>query len=197
MTKEIEEWRYSHSSNIGLSKTKQVFYYYSNLGNCKKVYYDGREIIFTPKYKGRDGERIYLTIVKLFPEICGVWYEGCQVDHINTIIFDNRACNLRCCSAKENMNNSLTRLHCSIAMKERQERGVYKNCHRNHTTWNKGKQNIKESKPVNQYSLDGKFIRTWPSIREVYRQLGYFSGSISACCLGKQKSSYGFIWEYA
>lgn len=56
--------------------------------------------------------------------------------------------------------------------------------------------NGKKAKSVLQYSLDGTFIRKWSSMSEVTRQLGYKQGGISACCLGKTKQSYGFIWKY-
>lgn len=57
--------------------------------------------------------------------------------------------------------------------------------------------NGRTSKRVFQYALDGTFIREWPSTQEVERRLGYFSGNISNCCLGKQKTAYNYIWKYA
>lgn len=47
-------------------------------------------------------------VAQAFPEICGEWFEGCTVDHINTITTDNRAENLRVVSLKDNINNHLT-----------------------------------------------------------------------------------------
>ena len=52
------------------------------------------------------------------------------------------------------------------------------------------------SKTVYQYSLDGTFIRDWPSVTEVQRQLGYCQTPIRECCYGKYKTSHGFIWSY-
>lgn len=53
------------------------------------------------------------------------------------------------------------------------------------------------AKPVNQYNLDGRFIRNWDCIMDIQYSLGFNSGNISLCCRGKQKSAYGFIWRYA
>lgn len=52
------------------------------------------------------------------------------------------------------------------------------------------------SKVILQYSIDGEFIREWPSGKEVQRQLGFAQTNISACCLGKYKQAYGYIWKY-
>jgi len=60
----------------------------------------------------------------------------------------------------------------------------------------KGKINNSLSKQVNQYSLDGIFIKTFQSTNEVQRQLGYAQSAISLCCNGKRKTAYGFIWRY-
>ena len=60
---------------------------------------------------------------------------------------------------------------------------------------NKGKINIKRSKPVLQFTLDGEFIREWISANEAGRN-GYDFRNVSACCLGKRKSAYGFKWCY-
>ncbi len=136
----MEIWKYSHTTTIGCKKSEEVQYYYSNKGRCKKVK-GGIEYISEPKYKGRNGERIYITIAKLFPEICGEWYNGCEVDHIDTDRFNNRADNLRVCTPKENMNNPLTKEHCSMAMKKRIKDGVYKSVQnklKGRTAWNKG-----------------------------------------------------------
>ena len=65
--------------------------------------------------------------------------------------------------------------------------------------WMSPKQNTRysQSKPINQFTLDGKFIRTWECIREVQYQLGYNQSFISKCCRGIYKTAYGFLWRYA
>lgn len=56
--------------------------------------------------------------------------------------------------------------------------------------------NGKLSKPVYQYTLDGTFVREWPSLKEIYRQTGWYFANISACCRGERKSAYGYVWSY-
>ena len=52
-----------------------------------------------------------------------------------------------------------------------------------------------KSKKVLQFTLDGEFIREWPSIMECERN-GFDKGAVWRCCNGKQKSAYGYIWRY-
>lgn len=55
--------------------------------------------------------------------------------------------------------------------------------------------NGKCSKPVLQFTLDGEFVKEWPSVMECERN-GFNHSSVSACCRGEQKSAYGFLWQY-
>lgn len=50
---------------------------------------------------------------------------------------------------------------------------------------------------VIQLDLDGNIIDKWISITEVQRCLNYKKSFISDCCRGKQKSAYGYRWQYA
>ena len=69
----------------------------------------------------------------------------------------------------------------------------------NHGTRNeraaKANTNGKCSKPVLQFTLDGEFIREWPSVMECERN-GFDQSNVSACCRGRIKSAYGYIWKY-
>lgn len=56
--------------------------------------------------------------------------------------------------------------------------------------------NGKLSKIVYQYDLKGDLIRRWESTKEIERKLKYKNQSISACCLLKQATAYGYIWRY-
>lgn len=56
---------------------------------------------------------------------------------------------------------------------------------------------LKRQKPVNQYSINGEFIKTWDSARSIQNATGYFESNINKCCNGKIKSYKGFVWSYA
>ena len=52
-------------------------------------------------------------------------------------------------------------------------------------------------KPIDQFDLQGNFIKTWDSAVIAEQELNLSSGGISACCRGKQKKAFGFIWKFA
>lgn len=61
---------------------------------------------------------------------------------------------------------------------------------------NFGKMNATSSKSVLQFTKTGEFVKEWPSVSEINRQLGYNISSISHCCLGRIKTSHNYIWKY-
>lgn len=97
-----------------------------------------------------------------------------EVNHMDENKMNDRVRNLEWCDEKYNCNYGT-----------RNERIIKK------------QQNRKDcSKTVLQYSLDGEFIKEWPSSMEIQRQLGFCRVSINYCCQGKTKQAYGFIWKY-
>lgn len=50
-------------------------------------------------------------------------------------------------------------------------------------------------KKIDQYSLDGKFIKTWNSGAELAKN-GFNNVNICSCCNGLRKTSKGYIWKY-
>lgn len=54
----------------------------------------------------------------------------------------------------------------------------------------------KMSKKVNQYTLEGVYIKTWKSISSVKEEGKIVTSHITACCKGKINSIGGFMWRY-
>lgn len=54
-------------------------------------------------------------------------------------------------------------------------------------------------KRINQYDLNGNFIKTWDTIKSANVSLnnGKYTCNISLCLKGKTKTAYGYIWRYA
>lgn len=116
---------------------------------------------------------IHRVVARAFPEICGEWFEGCQVNHKNECKWDNRACNLEVCTAKYNSNYGSHGEKISKACKNRLD------C----------------SKRVAQ-KLNGKIIAVFESQKEAERQTGLDHAHISRCCLGKQITHGGYEWSF-
>lgn len=51
---------------------------------------------------------------------------------------------------------------------------------------------LKRRLPVHQYTLCGKFIKEWPSLKSIPKEFGYVRG----CLKGEQYQAGGFYWEY-
>ena len=60
------------------------------------------------------------------------------------------------------------------------------------------KHNLIKTKKVNQYSLDGKLIKTFKSVREAERETGILHNNISKCCnnIPWYKTAGGYKWSF-
>lgn len=50
--------------------------------------------------------------------------------------------------------------------------------------------------PINQYTKNGDFVNTYPTIAEASRQTGIHESGIGNCIKGRAKSAGGYVWKF-
>ena len=65
--------------------------------------------------------------------------------------------------------------------------------------WCNGKYNTRYSvaKKIEQYDMEGNFIKKWNCIRDVETELGIKNNNLNHCLKNINKSAGGYIWRYA
>lgn len=145
-------------------------------------------------------------------ELKDIPIEDLEVDHIDTNRTNDILNNLRWTDHYGNMNNQLTKKHISEAQKGKKMPPRTEEWKRKMSEMLKGrkigeewrrkigegnKNNSKISKVVLQIDrYTNEIINEFPSTMEVERQLDFANSDISACCLGKRKTAYGYKWSY-
>lgn len=172
---EQETWK-----EIRLNNTKTL-YEISNKGRCRRIdklhWKTGG--ILTPKYNKSngyysyclttgDGKYKYFYIHRLVAESFLKTRDfSLQVNHIDGNKQNNCIENLEWVTSKQNMEHA------------------FKN------------DLVSSVSPVEQYTLDGKFVREYISISEAVRENeGFMISTISGCALGKYYNAHGYQWKY-
>jgi hypothetical protein len=78
-----------------------------------------------------------------------------------------------------------------------------KECNTNRSSQNGEKTQFKKGKKphncrkINQYTVNGEYLKTWDdSIEASLNLTGKKKSGITSCALGKSKTSLGYIWKY-
>lgn len=51
-------------------------------------------------------------------------------------------------------------------------------------------------KKINQYDLEGNFIKQWNCAKDIEQQLGISINMIRRCCKGERNKTHNYIWKY-
>lgn len=137
-------------------------------------------IFWDLKYSGkRHNRQVGYWVALTYPELVqNDYFEGAEIDHIDTNTLNNHPSNLKWVTHTGNINNPLTRKHRAASLK-----GVFLN-------------HASLSKPVKQYTLQGELVAVYPSQMEAHRVTGISQGLISAVCRGERTKTGGFYWTY-
>lgn len=134
----------------------------------------------------KDGKKekayIHQIMAKTFPELVqNEWFEGAEIDHIDTNPQNNDPANLKWVDRKGQYKNNLTKQHL--------EKSV----------WATGMfVNRKDlSKWVIKLSTNNEILHFYPSIQEASRETNIPAPNIHKCLTGKRNSAGGFAWKYA
>ena len=176
-------------SNLG--RVRSLDHWVNAKGNSKRLV---KGIILKLKYSKsgylrvglRNPNQIFFLVHRLvamtFPDLVdwtedakGKPFDELQVNHKDQNKLNNCVNNLEWCTASYNVN--------------------YGDRNKKVSEWHK--QNNKVRKAVLQFTLDGKFVAEYPSVKEAERQTGIFDTSIIRCCKGKGHTAGGYVWRYA
>lgn len=167
-------------SSLGRIKSKDRKVYQKNRWNDDIIKFVYKGKIINTKTKGNNYVQVHLTknkkqkrylVHRLVAEAFIPNTQGkSQVNHINCIKYDNRVENLEWNTPRENTQHAI----------------------RN----NRKKQNTIK---INQYDLNGKFIKQWESMLEIAKKFNTTKQNIWLCCNQKhnRKQAIGYIWRYA
>ena len=182
----MEEWRdvKGYDGKYQVSSLGEVI---NKNKRLLKPYIKGDKI----RYSLTKHKRVYIHVLvaKAFPEICGEWFEGCHVHHKDQNRFNNTPENLICLTKEEH-----SRIHRELGQKVGERNPFYGKHHSQKTIVTNRR---KHRKPIIQVDLNGNEIMGWLSCTDCERETGMNKCSINKCCLGKQKTAYGFKWRYA
>ena len=181
----LEEWRpitgyegMYEVSNLGRVRSVERYVLHSTEGVVSlkkgKVLRAGLRAGYPSVVLSKEGihksSLVHRLVARAFPEICGEWFEGCQINHKDECKTNDIATNLEICTCSYN-NGYGTR-------GERTSKKLT---------------NGPSSKPIRQYDLEGRLLKEWPSCSEIHRTYGFTRSVIYSSC-DNGWTAYGYKW---
>lgn len=198
--RDIEDWEGKYQAST-LGRIRSVDHYgYSKRRKIQNRFFKGK-ILKPETLSGKERYMLYddncvkkrymghILVAKTFPEICGEWFKGCHVHHKDCNRLNNRPENLICLTPEEHQH-----IHTQMGQHKGDKNFWYgKHLSEKH----KQREARAKRKPIIQMDLEGNEIMGWFSCTDCARETGMDKSAINRCCLGKQHSSYGYMWRYA
>lgn len=181
----MEEWRdvpgYEGLYQISISTSE---------GKCRRIYkttgkkelintHNGNGYItwvLTKNCKSKSAQAARW-IALTYPELVqNEWFEGAEIDHIDTNRLNNHPSNLQWTDRSGNLQNPITKANRSKSLK--------------------GLQNsLGKGKEVQQFKND-VLINEFKTLSLASEITGVNVSNISACCSGRKKTAGGYVWKY-
>lgn len=134
--------------------------------------------------------RVHEIVARAFPEICGEWFDGCEVDHIDADKTNNKATNLRVVTHTMNMRNPNT-----IWKKQGENHPMYGRTH-DQTAKDKMSKANANKRNVSIYSFDGSLIGKFESVKEAAKYMNVSEKTIKNHSNDKELHKRKFYTEY-
>jgi hypothetical protein len=170
-----------------------------------RTYHYKRRVRMPSKCSGREHLQIVLSkngvnyhtyvhdvVAKTFPEICGTWFEGCVVHHIDGNPENNAPTNLTVLTRGQHVLE-----HPEVLERAHEMSSIKGKGHPNYNTgpYKTGKDHH-SSKKILVYNTEFEIIGCYDSASEAAKAIGCSVGLVSHCCTGKRKSCKNFYCEY-
>lgn len=180
-------------------------YEVSSYGNVR--YKESRELMKLRKRKTGNYVTIYVEldgklknkvsriVAKAFPDICGKWFDTCQVHHKDIDSSNNKCTNLQVCTVEEHRA-----IHHVIGKRHYKKELAKKELAKPEpkpTVQVLVKPDI-SNKIIYQYTKHGEYVRGYLNSKIIMNFLGAEAWEgIKKCCLKEIDNAYGYKWSLA
>lgn len=195
-----EVWKDIYFVENGIEWDYRGLYQVSNLGRVKRLnrivmrnngkLYNVEEKLLNPnKIKNnylrvclkKNGKQKHFLVHRLVAHMfVNGYFNGAEVDHIDTNPLNNHVYNLRWCNRIDNINNQLTKKKLSESKKGNQN--------------GKGNKNKAQGNLIARYDKQGNLLDI--KYNYEYVKMGFNASKITDCCKNRHKSHKGYIFKY-